>query len=314
MPFNRNLNFKPSKEFYNRWAAAPKDLSIGIDNLEAPVLFQDLSSKIWLYYLFFFCAITLDLYVGFSILSKSGVSVFFLLVFIVGDLIAAILPGILNSNFSNSKMKNVLMEKLLKTKIREWAESDTEFNEKRSRLRTTEIKPTKNRLKAIKLIHITMIAIIIGIALWKIYSFYKVVPPSMSIFAMARGKMIIVASILCAVFHILGSEKAASHFLFFIRKREIKDYLNDETDVQAGELSKVINYQAKYVACSSSNARIEVPEVDNPIDANSENRPRIIYKEMIWDDEIKGLMQNQINEDAKRGILLAAKEIQLPNA
>lgn len=314
MPFDRNLNFKPKEKYYNRWAAAPKDLSIGIDNFKAPVLFQDLSSKVWLYYVFFISAISLDLYVGFSILSKSGVSMFFLMVFIIGDLIAAILPGILNSNWTFSKMKNVLLEKLLKTKIREWGENEDKFNQKCSNLRSNEIASTRKRISAIKVIHLLMILVIIGIAIWKIYSFYKVVPPSMSIFAMARGKMIIVASTLCAVFHILGSEKTASHFLFFMQKGEYKTFLKGETNEKASEKSKVINYQAKYVSCASINARIEVPESSEQIDANSEKRPIIYYKEIIWDDEIKGLMQNQINEDAKRGILLAAKEIQLNNA
>ena len=141
------------------------------------------------------------------------------------------------------------------------------------------------------------------IAGWKIYTYYSVLPPGFSIFSMVNGKIVIIFSFLCAVFHLIGSEKALAHFNFWlIHKKQYNSFLRGDIEEPKNKTRLPLDYDGVFKETSSGNTDIVVEE---------DGTASIEYINIIWDEEINDLIQHQTDQNAIRAIAIKCKENQL---
>jgi hypothetical protein len=153
-----------------------------------------------------------------------------------------------------------------------------------------------------KILRVILSLIIFAIAGWKIYTYYSVLPPGISIFSMVNGKIVIIFSLLCAIFHIIGSEKAFAHLMFWFRKGPaFKQHLQTHNNQRPEKpISRGIAFVGNYVNATSGNSSIVVRDGEAFLE----------FIHIIWDDEVQGLINAQTDDDAKRGVAIACKENQ----
>jgi len=241
MPYSRNTYFNPSYRYRNAWSLTPQGRTLSVSGYNTSSMFDTLSSSIPIFYVLMFLAIAFDMYLGFSVLAKSGVNIMLIVGAILFDFFFAVAP--------------------------------------------------------------VLAIAIFAIAGWKIYTYYSVLPPGFSIFSMVNGKIVIIFSFLCAVFHLIGSEKALAHFNFWlINKKEYNNYVR-RTDVKKPEKSYLpLDFVGDFKSGVSGNTEIVV---------NDQGIASIGYIHIIWDDEIKDLIGLQTDQNAMRAIAIKCKENQL---
>lgn len=307
MPYSRESYFDPPQSYKEKWSLAPQGSVLHIDGLKTKTMFAELSSAIPLYYILMFLAIGFDIYLGFAILSKSGVNIALISVGVIADFFLAILPFLLAVKIDARnyiKTENKIFQTLLEIKTRLIDEKDNESKYK-ERVRDKEIalKKFRSNQRTTKILKYLFIAIILAIAAFKIYTFYSVLPPGFSLFSVANGKIVILFSVLCAIFHIIGSEKAFAHLMFWSNKNatyekqmELKEAGNEHIEVME------IPYLGNYKPAKYKNTEVVVDE---------EGNAKINYINIIWDDEIKQLAQRQGDQNARQGLTIVCKQQQL---
>jgi hypothetical protein len=306
MPYSRQSYFNPSSRYLKAWALTPQGRQLGISGHKTRSMYDTLSFAIPVFYILFFAAIAFDIYLGFSILAKSGVSIGLITGSVILDIILAIAPFLFAtfiSSFNHTNTENKIFQSKLECMTKLKGESDKEYSTRKNQIingKLAEYKKHKILGKIIRYITIAAIWIIAG---WKIYTYYSVLPPGFSIWSLANGKIVIIFSFLCAVCHIIGSEKAVAHFAFWsIKGNEFKKH----NELHNGEIpikeTLPIDYEGIFKDASHKNTSIKVDK-----DGNAS----VEYIHVIWDDEISQLMQRQGDESAKRAVAIVCKENQI---
>lgn len=302
MPYLRDSYFNPSDKYKTAWSLTPQGRTLSLDGFKTSSMYASLSSSIPIFYVLMFLAIAFDMYLGFSVLAKSGVNIMLIVGAILFDFFFAVLPVLLASvnidSFKHSYVDNMIFKAELQcmTKRRE--------DDGKSHIGSIQLELDKYKRKKMfsKIISTVLAALIFAIAGWKIFTYYSVLPPGMNIFSMVNGKIVIIFSFLCAVFHLIGSEKAIAHFMFWLYKSEYKSFLRRRQTDKPEKESMPIDYVGTYKPASFGNTAVVVKE---------DGSASIEYIHIIWDDEIKELILRQTDDNAKRGIAITCKETQL---
>jgi len=307
MPYDRTMNFTPDNKFKFAWSLVPKNgnFRLPMEKLTAPKMYDELSSIIPLFYLLTLLAILFDIYLGVFVLSKSGVNIALIIASIVFDIFLAAFVYIFASVFeryNDVKNKNLILIKRLQIKTRERNESDNDFGIRKRKL-NREIKELKSKLFTTKILKYIAFFILAGIAYWKIYTYMSVLPPSLSIWATIRGKIVIIMAILTAVFHAIATENTTAALWFnHIKNKKLKEFEEQGLGaLESREDNAVINYEAKFVPKELEYIKL----------VEGENGYEIRYKnDIIWDSDILKLIQVQTDDNAKRAIAIVCKEVQ----
>lgn len=301
MPYSRDTFFNPNSKYRNAWSLAPQSRSIMVSGYQTRSMYDTLSSSIPIFYVLMFLAIAFDIYLGFSVLAKSGVNIMLIVGAILFDFFFAVAPILLVSFFSffnHASLENKIFKTNLKIILNR---KDNTTHSDGLQLELSSYKLSKMLSKVFSFIFTILIFAIAG---WKIYTYYSVLPPGFSIFSMVNGKIVIIFSFLCAVFHLIGSEKALAHFNFYlVHKKQYNSYLKF-TDIKkpATKTKLPLDFKSDYKPASSGNTDIVVAENGDAF---------IEFIHIIWDEEINDLIQHQIDENAKRAIVIKCKENQL---
>lgn len=309
MPYPRESYFKPDA-CKKAWSLTPQSTRISLNGHSTRSMYDTLSFAIPIFYILFFAAIAFDIYLGFSILAKSGVSIGLITGSVIVDIILAIAPFLFAtfiSSLNHTATENRIFQSKLECMTKLKNESDVDFDQRRNQIINGKLSKYKKNKRLGKIIKYLTIAAIWVIAGWKIYTYYSVLPPGFSIWGLANGKIVIIFSFLCAVCHIIGSEKAIAHFAFWsIKRKEFKQYndLNNGAKPSKDQLPDPlpIDYEGSYKEVSSGNTKLILDEQGNP---------SIEYVHIIWDDEISQIIQRQGDDSAKRGVAIVCKENQL---
>ena len=306
MPYPRETYFEPIAPYKKSWALAPQNRFLEVSGHKTRSMYDYMSSSIPFFYILMLSAIFLDIYLGFAILNKSGVNIILIALSVVADFFLAILPGVLAGyidSLNPINLKNKLFKNNLECMTEKRNETQEEHEIRINSIKYGDIKKVKFNLKKYKVLEYITIILIICIATWKIYTYYAVLPPSMSIFSVTNGKIVILCSILCAVFHIIGSEKAFTHLTFFLKKEKLFNAFNEHNQGKRPEpIKQEIDYKGTYRAAKHENTELVVPD---------EGDPYLLYHHIIWDDEIQAIMLRQADESAKRGVVITCKDIQI---
>lgn len=306
MPYPRETFFEPKAPYLKSWALAPQNRYLEVSGHKTRSMYGYMSSSIPFFYILIITAISLDIYLGFAILSKSGVNIVLIILSVIADFFLAILPGVLAGYIDKMNpinLQNELFKSNLECMTEKINETEDENNIRVKGIKYGRIKKIKSKIRNHKIVEYFTIFLIISIAIWKIYTYYAVLPPSMSIFSVTNGKIVILCSILCAVFHIIGSEKAFTHLSFYLKKNRLFNEFNEHNSGKRPQPKKQsIDYKGSYRPAKHENTELVVPE---------DSDPYILYYYVIWDDEIQDIMLKQADESAKRGVVITCKDTQI---
>jgi len=306
MPYRVNLYFEPSSKFKQTWSLVPQVRTLSVSGQKTSSLYSELSPLIPVFYILALLAIIFDVYLGFSILAKQGVNLGLIIGAVFFDLFFAIAPYIFESyifkDWNHIKVENQIFKSKLECQTKRNNETDTEFEARRSGIIQGVLKKYESYRSNGKKLRTISTLIIFAIAGWKIYTFYNVLPPGVSIFSLVNGKIVIIFSLLCAIFHIIGSEKMIAHLSFwFIKGPELKQHQELHNGQRPVPNETEIEFIGEYKDAKSGNSRI----------INKNGKAYLEYIHVIWDDEIQSLINNQTDDNARRGIAIKCKENQL---
>ncbi len=302
MPYSRNTYFNPSYRYRSAWSLTSQGRTLSVSGYNTSSMFDTLSSSIPIFYVLMFLAIAFDIYLGFSVLAKSGVNIMLIVGAILFDFFFAVAPVLLapfSKIFNPTYIENQIFKAELEMMAKKKDNTDAFHNDRV----VLTLKSYKTKKLLSKLFSFLLAIAIFSIAGWKIFTYYSVLPPGFSLFSMVNGKIVIIFSFLCAVFHLIGSEKAQAHFNFWIIKnKEYNNYIR-KTDIEKPEKSYLpLDFEGKFKKGVSGNTEIIIDE---------DGTASIGYVHIIWDDEIKDLIGLQTDQNAMRAIAIKCKENQL---
>lgn len=305
MPYPSNAFFEPSGRYKETWTLVPQVRTITVSSHKTKSMYSDLSPAIPVFYVLMVLAIAFDVYLGFAILSKQGVNIALIIGSVFFDLLLAIAPFLFESflvkEWNHVRVENQIFLRKLQCKTKKIGESETEFDTRRS-LTISDLGKYESYQSKGKLLRIVLATLIFVIAGWKIYTFYKVLPPGMSIFSLVNGKIVIIFSLLCAIFHLIGSEKAFAHFMFWtIKDSEFKLHQETHNGQPPQPSEREIEYLGDYKDTRSGNSSI----------LHKNGQAYLTYIYVIRDEEIQDLINAQTSEEARRGVAIKCKENQL---
>lgn len=303
MPYDRNIYFNPSSKYKINWSLVPQVLSVEVDTHKVKSFHSELSSIMPIYVVFTLIAIGLDFFLGFKFLANQGVSMVSILLVIFFDWFLAAFPYIIEQNvpsLNSSNNNNNIFLKELQCKTKKTNETDEEYSHRKALLEN-DLATHRSNLTKIKMMKIIFSLIILGLAFWKIYSFKSVLPPSMSLFSIMNGKIVVIAAILCAILHIIASEKSLA-FLWFISSKnsELNNYRRTNPNTKPSPTSNEIEYVGNFIEAKSGNTSI----------VKIDNKPYLEFIHVIWDDEIMSLINAQTDLNAKKAVAIKCKENQ----
>jgi len=306
MSFQNSQFYNPSDDLKELWTLVPQVTTLEVDNLKTKALFSTVSSTIPIFYLLMILAISFDIYLGFFILSKQGVSMGIVVGSVIADLFLGVLPflieGIFFKNLNHTRIENSILRRELEARSKLKEETKETFHARSARIRNGILKKLRgDRLKS-KIYRIIIAVIIFAIAFWKIYTFLSVLPPSISIWAVVKGKIIIIISLLTALFHLIGTEKAVAHiFYFFTRKTDQNKFINLNTGEIPDASQIEIEYDGKFNEARKGNTAI----------VKKGETPYLEFIHIIRDGEIQALINSQTDTAAKRVVAIKCKENQM---
>jgi hypothetical protein len=307
MPFGQNIFLNPSGRFRELWALVPQVGSLSIGAQKTKAYHSSLSSAIPIFYILMILAIAFDIYLGVFVLSKQGVSFMLIVGSVILDFVFGFAPflieGVFMKDLNHLKVENRIFQKELEIQCRLKGEDDKAFNGRKARILDYELKREYSYRRMGKIVRYILTLLIFGIAGWKIYTFSSVLPPSISIWSIVNGKIIIIFSVLTALFHLTGTERAFAHMFFWKTKnKELKDhYRFGGGDNKPTPESNEIEYEGEFVDATQGNTKI----------VNKEGKVYIEFIHCIRDGEILGLMNSQTNATARKVVAIKCKENQL---
>lgn len=306
MPYNRDSYFNPSDPYKKAWSLTPQGRMLKLSGHKTASMYASLSSAIPIFYILMLSAIAFDVYLGFSILAKSGVNLGLITGSVILDLLLAIAPFLLGTyilSFNHTNLENELFKTKLECMAKKWGESDDDFHTRITQIKAGRLSELNGSKTLGTIVRYLTVVLIFAIAGWKIYTYYSVLPPGFNMFSVANGKIVLIFSFLCAVCHIIGSEKAFAHMSFWmIKGKEFRSH----NDLHHGKMPDVdtipIKYEGDYKPAKFKNTELKVDEAGKAV---------IEYIHVIWDDEIKSLIDKQGDENAKRGVAITCKQNQI---
>ncbi len=308
MPYPTGTNFQPSSPYRLSWTLVPQTTTLKLSNHKTKSMYSSLSPAIPIFYILMFIAIGLDVYLALAILARSGVSLALVIGSIIADLFLAICPflfeGFWVKDWNHVVVENDIFRKELECMTKKKGEDDDDFNRRKATILTASIPQLKSYQRNGKILRWFLILCIFALAAWKIYTFNKVIPPGISIFSTVNGKIVITFSLLCAIFHILGSEKAVAHLRFYlISKPEFKKFLRTHDGAKPIYQRSTIPFVGNYLDVESQSKNVKI--------VNIGDLTFLDYNPVIWDNEIQEVINKTPDENAKRGIAIACKETQI---
>lgn len=122
-------------------------------------------------------------------------------------------------------------------------------------------------------------------------------------FSLTNGKVVVIFALLCAFFHIIGTEKAFAHFMFWIRKnRELNDFMVTYIEGRVPNSTIVqIEYNGTFVESKAGNTAVVRRGEDIFLE----------YTHIIRDEEIQSLVNAQTDLSAQWAIAIKCKTNQL---
>lgn len=306
MAFANHQYYNPSDALKELWTLVPQVTTLEVDNLKTRGLFSAVSSTVPVFYLLMIMAISFDIYLGFFILSKQGVSMGIVVGSVIADLFLGVLPflieGIFFKNLNHTRVENSIFRRELEARCKMKGETQEAFNARSARIKNGLLKKLRRDALKSKVYRFVIILIIFAIAFWKIYTFMSVLPPSISIWMVVKGKIIIIFSLLTALFHIIGTEKAVAHlFYYFTKKSDQNEFINTDTGVVPAPLQVEIEYEGKFNEARKGNTAI----------VKNGETPYLEFLNFIGDGEIQALINSQTDPVAKRVVAIKCKENQL---
>ncbi len=306
MPFPSTIYFNPSPEFKQTWSLVPQVRTIAIGNQKTKPLYSSLSPAIPIFYILCLLAISFDIYIAVTVLAKQGVNIAYIIIAVILDLFLAVSPFLLElyaaKHLNHINLDNQIFLCNLKCQTKKKEETDDQFDTRKQGIVGGVLKQYLANKKWNRFCRFIIAISIFSIAFWKIYTFKGALPPGFSIFSIVKGKIVIAFSILCATFHLIGSEKAFAHFMFWVRKSEIKQHINLNPNPHRPNPTPVeIEYVGNYKNHSYGNTSV----------VNEDNKVYLKYIHVIRDEEIQDLINAQIDDNAKRGIAIKCKELQI---
>ncbi len=306
MTFQNQQFYNPSDDLKELWTLVPQVTTLEVDNLKTKALFSTVSSTIPIFYLLMVLAICFDIYLGFFILSKQGVSMGIVVGSVIADLFLGVLPflveGIFFKNLNHTRIENSIFRRQLESRCKLKEETQEAFHARSARIKNGILKRLRsNRLKS-KIYRVIITLTIFAIAFWKIYTFLSVLPPSISIWAVVKGKIIIIFSLLTALFHLIGTEKAVAHiFYYFTKKADQNNFIEINTGAIPDASQIEIEYEGKFNEAKKGNTAI--------IKKGETSYLEFIH--IIRDGEIQALINSQTDPVARRVVAIKCKENQL---
>ncbi len=304
MAYDRNLYFNPNDKLKNLWQLAPNDGVLEYDQkIKTNYMYGELSSALPLFYLLTFMAIIFDIYLGVNVLAKYGLSWAFVIGSIIADIIMAVLvyllafKGLKKLNHTYQKNSWFKLELELMTKLKD--ETSEEYKNRHAHI-LKDLDIVTSNLNKIKYLRYFVVLVLFGVAIWKISNFASTLPPSVSVFSVTKGKIVITLALLTAFFHSVATEKTLASLMFNLRKnRELKKF---RPKLEPTVSTIPVIYEGKYNPAKFKNTELVVNEKGEVI---------IKYIYVIWDDEIKYLMDQQTDKSARRGVAITCKQQQL---
>ncbi|MGB1294759.1 MAG: hypothetical protein ACPG6V_04705 [Flavobacteriales bacterium] len=307
MPYDRNTQLKPSSKMLNLWLELPKTLKLEIEELKTSARFTEIHPIIYLFIFLTSMAIFFDFYLGLTVLTKAGISISFVVLVVLADIFLAVVgifPFFNSSNIKHQIFKNKIEIRTRKKILKENGleeELDKEFESKRFPLEA-ENRGLKKKLIQKKIAKTLVISLIFGVAFWKIYQYYSILPQGLNIWAIPKGKMVIIMALLTAIFHALATETTLQYFRFISRRnKDLKLRLeeirnNQNIHLEPNHLG--VPYVGHYTAykCKKTDS--------TELIINENGQAQINYVNIIWDDEILELINHQQDQNAKNGIML----------
>lgn len=305
MPYPINSYFRPKAGYKETWSLVPQVTTVSVSGEKTKALYSSLSPSIPIFYVLALLAIGFDIYLGFSILAKSGVNVGMIVGSVLFDLLLAIAPFLFESfvfkEWNHVVVANRIFQKRLECKTKRKGETDKQFEDRQEIIKEGDLKKYLSYQRKGIILRVVLSLFIFAIAGWKIGTYYAVLPPGISIFSVVNGKIVIIFSLLCAIFHIIGSEKAFAHLMFWFRKgTAFREHLQTHNNQRPEPRSIEIIYEGNYVNDTSGNSSIVI-------------RGKKVFLEFIHiirDDEVQELINAQTDDNAKRGVAIACKENQ----
>lgn len=306
MPFPTNVYFNPSDRYRQTWSLVPQVRTISISNQKTKSLYSSLSPAIPIFYVLMIFAIAFDIYLGFSILAKQGVSIGLIIGSVIFDIVLAIMPFLIESflikDWNHVKVENQIFQKELECQCKKNGEDDEKFENRKSRIKENQLKKYYSYKSKANFVRFILIILIFSIAFWKIYTFYKVLPPGINMLSLVNGKIVIIFSLLCAVFHIIGSEKAFAHFMFWsIKGAEMHNFQKTDDGRKPSPTPIEIEYNGEFTEAKSGNTSI----------VKRDNKVFLEFIYVIKDDEIDSLINSQTDMAAKMAVAIKCKENQI---
>ena len=309
MPYPIKSYFNPDDRYRETWSLVPQVRTVSVSGQKTKSLYSSLSPSIPLFYILGLLAISFDIYLGFSILAKSGVNVGMIVGSVLFDLLLAIAPFLCESfvlkDWNHVVVENRIFQKRLECQTMRKGETDAQFGDRKTKIIEEDLKKYLSYQRNGKILRVVLSMIIFAIAGWKIGTYYAVLPPGISIFSVVNGKIVIIFSLLCAIFHIIGSEKAFAHLMFWFRKGPAyREHLQTHNNQRSEQPTpREIAYVGNYVNTTSGNSSIVVRD----------GKVILEFIHIIRDDEVQGLINAQTDDNAKRGVAIACKENQFVN-
>lgn len=309
MPYPTDTYFKPSEPYRLSWTLVPQTTTLKILNHKTKAMYSALSPSIPIFYIMMFIAIGMDLYLAVAILAKSGVSLPLVIGSVILDLFLALCPflfeGFWVKDWNHVVVENDIFRKELECMTKKKEENEDDFNSRKSGIIHGSLPQLKNYRRNGKILRWVLIISIFLVAAWKIYTFNKVIPPGLSIMNTVNGKIVIIFSILCAIFHILGSEKSIAHLRFYIiHKSEFSHFMRTRNNDRPAYEKTQIPFIGEYPDVESHSKNVRILTIGDQ--TFLEYIPPVIR-----DNEIQELINKTPDENAKRGIAIMCKEAQI---
>lgn len=318
MPFPKDSNdlyFKPSPDYRKAWSVLPQVGSIQFDKKTKINSYNSSLDRIIIGLSVFLTliAVVIDAYVNFMILIKYGIKPAVLISLVLADTFIPLIiyiflePKIIRLN-------NKIFQKELEITVSEINENHKNRTD-RIHKTTEELKSFKNERNFKYFLKLCAFAAICVIAAGKIYTYASSLPPGINILSRPMGKVVFFGSIFCAFFHIFCTEKTFAYFAFWFKHSEFRNVyqaLNNakelrkpeeklEYELQIKEEDKPINFEANFIESRSGNTSV----------IKKDNDYYLRYIHYIRDEEIKGLIDAQTDDRARKAIAIKCKEIQV---
>lgn len=303
MTISNKIN--PNGDLKQIWKLVLKNIHIEEGIHKAPAIYAEVSGIIGLLYILMFLAIGGDIYLAFNILIKAGVKPAFVAIQVILDFFLAILPFILLSiglKFMDKiSIKSWILFYELDSKLVKRNEDEQSTKTRRERA-STNLDTQRSMLFWCKVVMWIISLSIFAIAYWKIHTYSSTVP--YSIWGTAKGKMVVTVAILVALFHVIATENAVVHLLYWMKKTsaekraERQQNLNEEPAI----FSIPIIYKGDYKKSKSGYTELVI---------NQDQSAEIRYAYIIRDEEINNLVAQNPDHNARMGIIATCKEFQL---